>query len=379
MSLKILLVTEKNSWVDIHIAGSLEDMGHTVKRFYYGNFIGEFYGIKRRNELLEKNKQLVELTRQLASGPGLDLIFCYVQDDFLLPKYANLLAKMDIPFVNYNVDMACQWYRQTHIAKYFTYLLCAQPDNIQHLARYNSRTLLFPMAARKSLIQTTNNISFQPSAPVTFLGTPTTYRMHVLSILHSASIPLAIYGKYWKTNEVATPTRNLEKTIKDIINYSMPKFRSEGISSLTARAKERFTKATKFNPSFSSNIIHDFLPNEAVGNLFINSQINLGFTRIREDNPYRKGLYQMRLRDFEVPFTGGFYLVEAAPGYNSFFTPDKEVVTWETPDDLQEKITYYLTHEDERNAIAMAGQKRALAQHTWEHRFNMLFDELGIN
>ena len=38
---------------------------------------------------------------------GLDLIFCYVYDDFLLPEYAKLLEQLDVPMVNYNVDMTC--------------------------------------------------------------------------------------------------------------------------------------------------------------------------------------------------------------------------------------------------------------------------------
>ena len=58
--------------------------------------------------------------------------------------------------------------------------------------------------------------------------------------------------------------------------------------------------------------------------------------------------------------------------------PDKEIVTWGTPQDLNDKVFYYLKHEKEREDIAKEGQKRALKEHTWEHRFNMLFQELGI-
>ena len=53
MSLNILVVIEKNSWVDFHIAESLEQLGHTVHRFYFGEYVSEFYGVSRRSERLK--------------------------------------------------------------------------------------------------------------------------------------------------------------------------------------------------------------------------------------------------------------------------------------------------------------------------------------
>lgn len=373
-------MTEANSWVDSHISASLEDMGHTVFRFYYGDFIGEFYGKSRYAEQIEKNKQLVLTANQLLQNNHLNLIFCYVQDDFLIPEYAHQLAKLDLPFVVYNVDMACQWYRLTRTAKYFSRILCAQPDNMSNISRYNPNVLYFPMAARKSLLANNNQNTFEPHASVTFLGTPTLYRLQILSLLIQANTPLAIYGKYWKTKQIATPSRNIEKTIQDIWHYGAARLRGEGILPLYKALKRRLVnnKNTLSANTVPSHIIHEFLPDDAIGPLFQLSKINLGFTRTSENHPHQRGSYQMRLRDFEVPYTGGFYLVEKAPGYETFYSEGREVVTWSTPEDLIDKISYYLSHEKEREAIAKAGQQRALAEHTWEHRFNMLFQELGI-
>ncbi|HWY87355.1 MAG TPA: glycosyltransferase, partial [Gemmataceae bacterium] len=78
------------------------------------------------------------------------------------------------------------------------------------------------------------------------------------------------------------------------------------------------------------------------------------------------------------PLAGGFYLVEEAPDYAELFVPGKEVETWRTPAELVDKIRYYLSHEDERRAVAKAGHRRALADHTWRHRFEMLFEDLNL-
>ncbi|HLB41675.1 MAG TPA: glycosyltransferase [Gammaproteobacteria bacterium] len=375
--LEILVVVEKNSWFDWHISASFEEMGHQVHSFYFGESLCEFYGKKRYDERIKKNQQLVDIANHLFRENRLDLIFCFVQDDFLLPEYAYLLEKLDVPFVNYCVDMACQWYRLTRTAKFFSYILCAQPTNINNMKRYAKKTLYFPMAARKIKHNVLDNII--PKAPVTFIGTPTQYRIKILSLLNDSSVPLAIYGKYWKEKNIASPVRNIEKTVHDIWHYGIVRLHGEGISSLFDAFKRRFTNDNILKNTYvPDHIIQDFLPSNAIPSILKQSKINLGFTRIIGDNLDRKGTYQMRLRDFEVPLTGGFYLVEKAPGYEDFFMPDKEIVTWGTPQDLNDKVFYYLKHEKEREDIAKEGQKRALKEHTWEHRFNMLFQELGI-
>ena len=112
--------------------------------------------------------------------------------------------------------------------------------------------------------------------------------------------------------------------------------------------------------------------------MFRDSKINIGFTRMIGDDAHRPGITQIKLRDFEVPASGGFYLVEYVPEYADFFVPGKEVETWRTVNELIDKIRYYLTHEGERAAIAAAGQRRACRDHLWMHRFSDLFAKLGL-
>lgn len=376
--MKILCVIESNSWIEHHIVGTLKDAGHIV-HVYYQNFVGEFFGRKRRDERLEKNYELLNMAKELNLGSRLDLIFCYVYDDFLLPETARTLAALDVPMVNYNVDMVNQWYRQSRTAKYFTRMLCAQRENMDQLARYNPRLLYFPMAGRVNRQQPDCVCDFKPAAPVTFLGTPNIYRAAVLSRLHAIKVPLAVYGKYWKEKRQTSKAPGFEKTLRDIIHYGVPKLRAEGIEGITDAFLRRFTHRTSvLSCDLPETAIHGILPEDSLNVLFAESRINLGFTRMTGDNPDLPGKTHTKLRDFEVPLAGGFYLVEKVPEYADLFKPGEEVETWETVDELSEKITYYLDHHDERNKIAAAGKKRAEADHTWERRFSMLFAELGI-
>jgi hypothetical protein len=377
--LRILCVVENSAWVQSHIAGSLSAMGHDVATFCYGAAVGEFYGRSRRDDRHAKNQALLGAARSLRQGPGLDLIFCYVYDDFLEEETAAALRALDVPLVNYNVDMVNQWYRQTLTARYFTRMLCAQRANMAQLARYNPRVLHFPMAGK--VVPATGNAapSAAPDAPVTFVGTPMTYRVRVLDGLHRSGIPLAIYGKYWQEGREASAPATLEKILHDLRHYTAPKFRSEGLAGLFEALKRRVPKTRNTSERrLPANVCKGYAPEDGLAALFASSAINLGFTRMSGDDPDRPGITQVKLRDFEVPLAGGFYLVERVAEYEEFFRPGVEVECWETPAELIEKIRYYLDRPAARQQMASAAHKRAVAEHTWERRFSMLFGDLGL-
>lgn len=377
--MKILCVIESGSWIESHIVGSLRDSGHTVHVFHYGTGVGEFYGRPRAEERLSKNSALLGTARELFRKGNLDLIFCYVYDDFLLPETAKALSRLDVPMVNYNVDMLTQWYRQTRTAKYFTRMLCAQRDNMEQLARYNSRLFYFPMAGRLSLCDLKESGEFTPAAPVTFVGTPMPYRCAVLDRLHRKGIPLAVYGKFWREGRQASAPAGVEKTLNDLFYYAWPKVRTEGLDGLLRALFRRFSsQAHSSVQNLPDELLHGFLPDGALDLLFRKSGINLGFTRMIGDNPDTEGCTQIKLRDFEIPLAGGFYLVEHVDEYAEMFESGVEVETWRTVGELAEKIRYYLDHPQKRFEIAAAGRKKAVARHTWESRFSMLFADLGI-
>lgn len=376
--LKILCVIESGTWADFHIAGSLRELGHEVRVFHTGPGVGEYFGRSRRAERREKNLALLEAARSLRRGSGLDLIFCYVYDDFLEEATAEALANLDAPMVNYNVDMVNQWYRQTRTARYFSMMLCAQKTNMEELARYNPRVLYFPMAARSGDSGSGDRV-FLPAAPVTFLGMPMQYRARVLSRLHAQGIPLALYGKVWKRGDLSGQPASLEKIVHDMRYYTLAKLRSEGVSGLLdAVGRRLFPRHASNAPELPDCLYKGYVPAETLSSFFRGSAINLGFTRIIGDDPDKPGRTQLKLRDFEVPLAGGFYLVERTEAYEDFFKPGIEVETWATPAELLEKIQYYLSHEAERQAIARAGRARAVAENTWGKRFATLFAVLGL-
>ena len=81
---------------------------------------------------------------------------------------------------------------------------------------------------------------------------------------------------------------------------------------------------------------------------------------------------QIKARVFEVPGAGGFLMTENAECLDRFYRDGKEIVVYEGISDLMDKVTYFLSHMEERDRIAMAGHLRTREEHTYELRFQNL-------
>lgn len=74
------------------------------------------------------------------------------------------------------------------------------------------------------------------------------------------------------------------------------------------------------------------------------------------------------LRAFDIMGSGGFLLSNYQADFLDDFIPGTDFAYYESKEDLLYKINYYLTHEDERAAIAKNGHNKVVANHTFRHR-----------
>jgi spore maturation protein CgeB len=82
------------------------------------------------------------------------------------------------------------------------------------------------------------------------------------------------------------------------------------------------------------------------------------------------------MRLFESTGVGSLLVTEAAPNLGDLFEPGREVVAYASEDELVEQVRHFLAHEDERAAIAAAGQARTLRDHTYRRRIAQLAEML---
>jgi spore maturation protein CgeB len=94
--------------------------------------------------------------------------------------------------------------------------------------------------------------------------------------------------------------------------------------------------------------------------------------------PARPRPSQIKGRTFEVPGSGGFLLTESVPYLEDFFVPGDEIGVFADAGDLAEQVGYWLDDPERRASVAAAGHRRALAEHTYDHRFATIFAATGL-
>jgi spore maturation protein CgeB len=116
------------------------------------------------------------------------------------------------------------------------------------------------------------------------------------------------------------------------------------------------------------------LSDEEMVRLYSRSRITLGFGGIG----HSRRLMCLKGRDFEVPMSGGLYLTQDNPELRLVFDVGKEIVTYRDEADCAATIRHLLAHPDEAAEIRQAGRRRALAEHTYEHRWSDAFRMAGL-
>lgn len=82
------------------------------------------------------------------------------------------------------------------------------------------------------------------------------------------------------------------------------------------------------------------------------------------------------MRLFEITGCGSCMLTDWKPDIADVFEPDRETLTFRSAAECAEKTTWLLEHPRERQAIAAAGQRRTLSDHTFDNRVPALLADI---
>jgi spore maturation protein CgeB len=107
--------------------------------------------------------------------------------------------------------------------------------------------------------------------------------------------------------------------------------------------------------------------------VFNKSKIVLGLS-----NDWRGETAQVKGRDFEVPALGSLYVTALNHELESYFTGGEELLFYTDTEHLIEICRDMLKSDSEREQIALRGQQRAWADHTYVHRFSDVFAGAGL-
>lgn len=149
-------------------------------------------------------------------------------------------------------------------------------------------------------------------------------------------------------------------------DHRLPRIYDVGFVGNIALAHRKTARARRLRliaERFRTNDFYRLYTPEEVGRVYSQSRIVFNCS-IAGD---------VTMRVFEGTACGALVLTDTvANGLDELFEIGREIIVYRDDRDLLEKIAYYLAHDEEREAIARAGQARTLREHTYVHRMERL-------
>jgi len=84
----------------------------------------------------------------------------------------------------------------------------------------------------------------------------------------------------------------------------------------------------------------------------------------------------LNCRAFEIAGAGGLQFIEHRQAVEECFEPGRELIVFKTYEELLDNINRARKWPAEMAHVREAGARRALAQHTYRHRLNVILENL---
>lgn len=313
---------------------ALKVLGHEVHGFEYANlsdYSPEFSGgvssdLIRGFFIVQMNREFLNKVNTIK--PDLVLI---IKGESILPEALKKIKEADIPVVTWWMDDPLfEWFEDLPVAyeniynslRFFDHFFIFDSYHIPRLKRLGARNVHWlPLAVDPNdyhpFALSDTELSYYGS-DISFAGSAFRFRGRIL--INLVDFDLQIWGGNWQNEKLK------KLTVK------------EGI-----------------------------LPPEEVVKVYNATKINLNLT-------HPQSVFGPNLRVFEVLAAGGFLMTEDLADLHKLFKIGKEIVCYKNIEDLKDKIKYYLAHPEKRKAIAEAGHKKVVENHTYLHRMKELLE-----
>jgi len=376
---------QSNLWRN-NLYMSLVDLGHDVVEFQY-DLRKTFQNVNPADPIqkafIKKNRPKVsrELLHQIttvhATKP-VDLFFSYFYDACILPEAIDEIKAMGIKTVNWYCNGSYQLHLVSEIAPHYDWCLVPEKFRVKDYIAMGARPIYCQEAANPNIYKP---YDLAVEFGVTFVGQAYGDRPVYINYLLEQGIDVRVWGWGWHnfSSEAKAPGQpSLPRQALRAGQLLLSKSGRQVLRQYFRRQPPENIRNTEPRAVLPASIMGGALSDLELIQMYGRSKINLGFSSCGDTHKTGERILQVRLRDFEVPMSGGFYMVEHMEELAEFFNIGKEIVCYTDKEDLAEKIKYYLKHDDERERIRKAGHERCLRDHSWHKRFQMAFKEMGL-
>ena len=363
-------VTGNKTWYR-NLYEPLVEMGHDVVLFDAAEGRKAFN--QKNLSIRDKFSQhMLDLILIEHSRKPFDLFFSYFIDGMVDPEIISRIHKLGIPAVNFSCNNAHQFHLVEKISPYFDYSLHAERDANEKFIAIGANPIWFPMASNPNYFKP---MDVSRTIESSFVGGNYANRAKYIHHLLSNGINVQVFGPGWQWG-AKTPLRSIAKHFLFLFK-TLSSFSTEDQSRASALLAEHDFRRN-LGDRFPDHV-YPPVSDDRLISLYSESHVSLGFLEVFDrHDPSAQIVRHLHLREFEAPMCGALYCTGYSDELSEHFEPEKEIITYRNSYELLDKVRYYLAHPLESERIRKAGHVRALADHTYQHRFRTLFRKIGL-
>lgn len=362
----------------------LLDLGHEVIEFDYDlrqtfqntNSLDPAQKAFTTTNRPKVSRELLRQVKAAHSVKPLDLFFSYFYDACVLPQTIEEIKALGIKTVNWYCDGAYLLHLVSEISPHYDWCLVPEKFRLDDYRAMHANPIYCQEAANPNIYQP---YDLPVEYEVAFVGQAYGERPAYIRYLLDQGIAVRVWGRSWDsfaTGKKVNPLARARFIAGKLTTRYGWQILFERLNGLKMGQTPGGVSSRRV--SLPDDCIGGVLSDEEMVKLYSRTKINLGFSTVARTYETGQRLVQVRLRDFEVPMSGGFYMVEYMEELEEFFEIGKEIVCYKDAADLAVKIKYYLSHDAEREAIRQAGYQRCLRDHSWQKRFEQAFAAMGL-
>ncbi len=293
------------------------------KKAFYNSFVALGYDVIPvwyDNDSTDLQKEILTQAKNIKP----DIVFCILQENQI---EIETLKSLKENFFTVNWFGDDQWRFDNFSSKYANYFdACITTDkfSVDKYKEIGQENIIRSQWA--SLPSTVDYEKVEYKYDVTFIGGASRFRQWFVKELEKRGIKVHCFGFNWDNGRVSY------------------------------EEMEEIFLTSKINLNISNSTQYD------IRYLLANPRNIINTLRAAKNKS------QTKARIFEIPVQGGFELTEYVPSLEDYFNIGEEISCYRDIDEAELLIKYYLAHDDEREAIKLAGVKRARLEHTFKNR-----------
>lgn len=317
----------------------------------------------------------VDYIKQQHQQQPINLFLSYLFPKQVEPGAIREIQDLGIPCVNFFCDNVRDFNRipksffcfDLHWVPEFKALKMYQEAKLNYI--YAPMPVWIDPARRKG--------SHSESYGITFIGSRDIQRENLLAKVLKSDIPIEIRGSGWLSNSdlgLGLKTTNPIHTAainqwNFLTQYGfLPWMRKLRAKSHVTLADSIFSPFVKTQPDAEEYI-----------DIIQQSQITIGINRYPSFyHPFNQPDTYSRMRDIEAPMMGACYLTEWTEGLDDLYDLGEEIETYQTAEELIEKILSLQQNMSKRQRMRQLAQKRALTQHSITNSINIITSSLNL-